>query len=463
MTERSSSHKSDGRQSAASHSNPASRLNSLAFDSRPSILASSTPIGPPPGLSILGPLPSIIRCWLDTKFSNESLLYAALCTGSYSSVLSSRLVDQLGLKYRLTHSQGEGRIKIQVHLPEATIQQSSSRSISPAPQLPSLTVDFFVQEFPNNIDSIQILLGSDILRARNADVLFSQERLTIFDDDRNKIAVPLVRPENPAAFQDLLTVPCQAGSTGGTLGLLRETEEVATKRALSLHEAQLETHRIMPKSPVQRESEGDQSACGVYSPITTSSKQPSAIGEGRRSLTLQENEDSESSTQVESQTSDFESVVDGTTPETPSRTDIGNTWGSWRRDSIQHTRPEGLFSGVTSNAGYQRASRGRGMKVLKPARSSAAPSRSTSTTQVPLGSESAIRRAFEAGARADTPSTTETIGTQAPGQPGRSLSGEAKSPLQLSTKKTRPANPIGGASAFGWLNAQQKQPSAPVE
>jgi len=466
MTERSSSHKSDGRQSAMSQSNHSARLNSLGFEGRNSVLGTPISVGPPPGLFHLGPLPSIIRCWLDDNFTNDSLLYAAICTGSYKSVLASRLVHRLGLDDQLVNQQGESKLKIQVYLPEATIQHSSTRSGSPAPQLPSITIDFSIQDIPDDSESIQIFIGSDVLRAKSADIQFSQDRLTMFDDDRNKLAIPLVRPENAAMFQTLVTINSppvdlahttepphidylQATTTSGLLS--RSEPEPENRNGSSQRSAQL------------AETKALQAFGRAYSPLGTASRQPSVIGEGRTSSTAQEDRQIAPSTNAENHANGPASVTEGATPDTPSRTETGNMWGSWRRDSMQPARPDSSFSSVVSDAGYQRAGRGRGMKVLKPSRSSTS-SRSASTAQAPPGFDSVPGRSSENSTRVSQMPTNENAGPQASEPARRSFSSEAKSPLQPVTNKTRSANPVGGASAFNWLNSsQQKQPSAPSD
>ena len=118
LTERSLSHKSEGRQSST-HS---ARASSTGVESRPlsatvpSFIPSTLPLEPPPGLFILGPVPSIIRCWLDTNFSNDSLLYAAVCTGSYKSIISTRLLRSLEYQSQITLNQeGLDTIKLPVY------------------------------------------------------------------------------------------------------------------------------------------------------------------------------------------------------------------------------------------------------------------------------------------------------------------------------------------------------------
>ena len=458
MTERSSSHKSEGRQSSAGQSAHSTRLNSLGIEPRQPVLPATTPPGPPPGLFILGPLPSIIRCWLDTNFSNETLLYAAVCTGSSRSILGSSLVHRLGLRDQVVDLNGKRTLRVQVYLPEATIQQSSARSASPAPHLPTLAVDFWVNEMSGHGESIQIVLGSDVLRAKNADVLFSQALLTIFDDDRNKLAIPLVRPENAAVFQGLIT------SNGSRVS----TKEDEDEKIVDTTESNLKSERnhIGRSNNLSNETHTEANSMetpdNIYSPMATSTKQPSVIGEGRTPIVNHENGHSGLAAQLEGNGKDSDSSVNGNTPDTPTKGEAGGMWGSWRRDSTQNSRPDSSFSSVASSSGYQRAVRGRGMKVLKPSRSNAA-SRSTSAAQTPTGSDAVPPRISENGTRSSVSGGADQV--DAPTALSRaSFSSDSKSPLHPLTNKTRSSNPIGGASAFGWLNASQnKQHSAVAE
>ncbi|TVY55926.1 hypothetical protein LSUE1_G009525, partial [Lachnellula suecica] len=221
MTERSLSHKSDGRHSSAGHSVhsmhsvPSGRTSSLGLDTNFVIGGqdddSPINIAPPPGLFVLGSVPSIIRCWLTTNFSHNALLYADICSGAQKSVLDFSLVKELGLADQVQKdSTGRHSIRLPVYLPEAVITQPSSRSNSPAPQLPTLTADFEITGLSRSSSSdrkkaIRVFIGSDTLRSHNADLLFSQNLMTLYGDDRNKLSVPFVRPEDEASFKHLST------------------------------------------------------------------------------------------------------------------------------------------------------------------------------------------------------------------------------------------------------------------
>lgn len=416
-------------------------------------------MGPPPGLFILGPVPSIIRCWLDMNFSNDSLLYAAVCSGSYKSVIASGMVDGLGLNDQLyINRDGQQSIRIPVYLPEATIQQSSSRSSSPAPQLPTLTVEFTVQTSAPGSNGMQIFLGCDVLRARNADIHFSLDRLTLLDDERNKLSVPLVRPENAALFQNLLT-------TNMELHDLKEpsSEKPRPEDAIGqLIEEELSkvSDKLAPSATATEPSSAKNQRSPADSPALSTSK-PSVIGQGRKSVGEVSTGEKPSAAKPDVESKDTESLANGSTPDTPTRSDSGSIWGSWRRDSAQGNRPDPLLSNTSSSSGYQRAGRGRGMKVLKPARLNT--SRSSSTTQPASGFDATPSRFHEVG---KWPSPTTHNENQDPrsSSTDRRFSGGAKSPLPSMTGKPNKSNPVGGASAFGWLNsAQQKQPDSGVE
>ena len=162
---------------------------------------------PPPGFFVLGPCPSIIRCWLTETFTNDSLLYAAVCTGSSTSSVGISLVQKLGLADQIVEESSLRKIKLPVYLTEARIQRASSRSASPVPQVPTLIVKFVVVEEVAEDKCLQIVLGSDVLRSHSADILFSQDKLSIFDEDRNQLSIPLVRPENDEVYKNLTTGP----------------------------------------------------------------------------------------------------------------------------------------------------------------------------------------------------------------------------------------------------------------
>ena len=380
LTERSLSHRSDGRQSSSGLSLHSTRTNSLRLDTSSRMMGSSlggSPLTPPPGLFLLGPVPSIIRCWLTTNYSNESLLYAAVCSGSFVSSLGSCMVRKLALEDQM-ESDGDGHqsIKLALYLPEASIHHSSSRSGSPTPQLPCLTVRFLVRETDPTDESIQIILGSDVLRAHNADILFSQDKLLLVDDDRNRVSVPLVRPEKDLVFKFLHTSPDTShpeyrerslGNGLNAVGVIGEPARVPQQSTSA------------PVSAPPSVGEADEAKKPRLKEISTTPK--AAVNASAAAIA-----------------------------EPPSsKPDVVGAWRSWRREP----KPE------SSNG----KNKPRPMTVLKP-------------------SKSATR--ISSGVATPSTSTTSTAHPE-PGQSATRISvyGSVKSPA---------SNPIGGASAFGWLN-----------
>lgn len=464
MTERSSSHKSDGRQSSAGqsvHSIQSARASSFGLESRPlsATVPAFVPLGPPPGLFILGPVPSIIRCWLTSNFSNETLLYATVCTASYRSTLDAGLASKLGFHDEISERpDGERIVKLPVYLPEATIQQSSSRSASPAPQLPTMTVEFVVQDLHADSDNMQIFLGCDTLRARSADIQFSLDRLTLFDDDRNKLSVPLVRPENAKLFQTLLTTNARSSGFNSPKSSALENQNPELRAANGTHsESAGEAGQIPSQSPTANRTDSFRDSVATLTASASSS-----IFEARKNsvdLLASEERTPTTTTTTSTDTRGSEVLTNGTIPDTPTRTESGNIWGSWRRGSIQNGKADSSSSTITS--GYQRAGRGgggRGMKVLKPARLNTA--RATSATQGPVGFDAAPSRFGDTARRSSQATPVESSEISRSGVERRSFSGDPKPQPLSATSKARPSNPIGGASAFGWLNAGESKPAS---
>lgn len=350
--ERSLSHRSDGRLSSSGQSHHSARTNSLGLENS-RVSSAGSPLIPPPGLFLLGPVPCIIRCWLTANFSNDSLLYAVVCSGSYTSALGYPIIRKLGLEDLLMQEDGMQCIKLPLYLPEASVHHASSRSSSPTPQVPALTIRFAVRDVDPNDQSIQIIIGSDVLRSHNADVLFSQDKIIMVDDERNKVSVPLVRPENDSAFKNL--------RTGSDAFPDAERDHLSANGHVGV---------IGQPAAAQRTTS---------SPTSTTA--PVIGGEKQQNF-------QESPKPQEPEPTGFQPPGPG-------------VWGSWRRDSK-----------LDPNASAGKATRGRAMKVLRPTKSS---SRVSSATA-----------------------------------PGSVIpdSGEQSS---------RAPNPVGGASAFGWLNSQPKR------
>ncbi|KAH1938713.1 hypothetical protein V6Z96_004230 [Aspergillus fumigatus] len=397
LTERSLSHRSDGRQSSSGHSHHSARTNSLGLETTSRLMGSfvgGSPLIPPPGLFLLGPVPCVIRCWLTTNFSNDSLLYAAVCSGSYASILGYPMVQKLGLEDLVTHEDGVRFIKLPMYLPEASVHQASSRPNSPVPQLPTLTIRFLVRDMDPNDPSIQIILGSDVLRSHNADILFSQDKIIMVDDERNKISIPLVRPEDDSVFKSLCTASdCTRVERSTRHALEKGPTEVSGDSAVGAIGELSRSRRSTSASTTARASteELDESR----KTHSSGSHDVSPVAEGQ--------EDSGKST----------SAIDFQAHET-AKPETAGVWGAWRRE----------MKIDPASSGASKPSRGRTMKVLRPTKSS---------TRVPTASSG--------------------LGTDAAASP-QPTSSRASSDESRAGKQLAP-NPIGGASAFGWLNSSQ--------
>lgn len=432
LTERSLSHRSDGRQSSSGHSHHSARTNSMGIDSARIVggVSGESPassIMPPPGLYLLGPVPCIIRCWLTTTFSNDSLLYAAVCSGSFTSSLGYSLIEKLGYVDQIVVDDGQRHIKLPLYLPEASIHQTSSRAGSPTPQLPAVTVRFAVRDTSAEDKSIQIILGSDVLRAHNADILFSQDKIIMVDDERNKVWVPLVRPENPAVFNSLNT----ASDTW------READTKSYHVVQRSEAQEIENNHETIERPVSRRSEETASVVG----LGASKREDSGHRENVESRPTTR-DGSRSETEMQEPKESRVSIDQDIPAGTPTRTDQAGPWGSWRR-------PDG------SAIGMSKSQRGRAMKVLRPSRSVSSRSQPnpSSAAQAELSSMSSST-VVPFHVDENTPAPRVTDPDLVHPTPSRSASlkssGDGSWPVN---GKTRASNPIGGASAFGWLNS----------
>jgi ubiquitin carboxyl-terminal hydrolase 4/11/15 len=432
MSERSYSHKSDGRQSSAGHSvhsMASGRANSLTS------FGPTTPEAPglAPGLFILGSVPAIIRCWLNTNFKHDTLLYAAVCSGSYTSYLDVQIINHLGFQdHIVTSDDGVRKIKLSVYLPEAVPVSASSRSNSPAPQLPSVGVNFTIMEEHNaevNPKAIQIFLGSDMLRAHNADLLFSSSQLTLYDDDHSKLQIPLVRPEDDRAFKSIHVSggSCTSTSPHTTTGAIPASSQSNAKS----------------ESYITSEAHGPYSSTDKGNGMGTAPNSDDGGSSGRRSVEQHPHLGLSSSSRPDTRDAQ-ESSTSGGAPRPGASPAI---WSNWRRDQSEKTNTGSLdWANVgktsSSSPSYQR--RDTGIKVLKPSRPARSMSRSDSS---PVTGQS---RFFDDGKRRGEGDTTS--GAAHP-QVKRAVSGEKGRENVPTLSKPRSANPVGGASAFAWLNS----------
>ncbi|KAK3944729.1 hypothetical protein QBC46DRAFT_374176 [Diplogelasinospora grovesii] len=401
MMERSLSHKSDGRHSSAGHSvhsvhsGVSGRASSLGLDTNFLIGSGGddddSPLDipePPPGFYFLGSPPSIVRCWLTTEFTSDTLLYAVVCTGSQRSTMDYSLVRDLNLLDDVHRDvDGVHRITLPVFLAEARVTQSNSRTPSPAPQLPSITSTFEVTGMDQKDassdakKSIRVFIGSHTLRMHSADILLSQNSMTLYGDGRDKLSVPFVRPEDDAVYK-YLTVTNMVPEKPKLNAAAPEFVSSDKVRAVSAQGPEIRSPENAPQRPLlSPRSESDQ-------PLSNST-----LANGTRSES-----GGESEKQVSKPTANNNTVTATTQPEPSEKESSSSTTtaaaDAGRRDTSAAIRTPwrqtaaAVSSGIGSSSeglrdstllsGYQPASRPRSMKVLRPNRSGSSSTTSNS-------------------------------------------------------------------------------------
>lgn len=472
MMERSYSHKSDGRHSSAGHSvhsmhsGISGRASSLGLDTNFVIggREDDSPLDipePPPVFYILGSPPSIIRCWLTTNFTSDGLLYAVICTGSQKTTVEYSLLRELDLVNNIHRDvDGVHRITLPVFLAEARVTQSNSRSTSPTPQLPSITASFEVtsmdqQESPDCKKSIRIFIGSHTLRMHSADILLSQNLMTLYGSDRDKLSIPFVRPDDDAVFKHLTTanmVPSKPKLNATA------PEFVASEKPGKAPAQDSRNQNVSESKSLESGSEGVLSPAAVSSQLAKSATTSAT---------------SETSVEVDKPLTEpavSEPTVKPTpaAPETNRREPSAAILTPWRQTAT------GLGSdGSTPLSGYQPAARPRSMKVLRPNK----PSSSSSSTRTGPSYEPAPAPRTSGEERRKSQAEGEKPNAISWGPSKRSISGPALSSLAdakhqaaanhgQDTPKVPPIprtanNPLGSASAFSWIASNKpKTPKA---
>ncbi|KAK3333652.1 hypothetical protein B0T19DRAFT_354774 [Cercophora scortea] len=479
LMERSLSHKSDGRHSSAGysvHSGVSGRASSLGLDTNFSIGGheDDSPLDipePPPGFYILGSAPSIIRCWLTTRFTSEGLLYAVVCTGSQKSTVEYSLIKELDLVDNMHRDvSGTYRITLSVFLAEARVIQSNSRSTSPPEQLPSITASFEVtgleqQETTDVRKSIRVFIGSHTLRMHSADLLLSQNSMTLYGNDRDKLSVPFVRPEDDAVFKNLTTTNVVPGRLrlNATAPEFVSGDKSAKASVQDVGEATVSESKFGENESEGLLSPGSQPA-GLVKTLATSTTSESG-GESEKHL-------------AEPAVTDL-SGKDGSTENRRETSAVIRT--PWRQTAI------GNSDGSAPLSGYQPAVRPRNMKVLRPTKAGGSSSARTGAAYEPPpvpasrtsgesrrksqaesgnvgnGSTNSSTNSWSTSKRSLSGSTsTTTIGNFGSAVEGRLPSAslnETKQPLSAVPRTAN--NPLGGASAFSWI-AQTNKPTTPT-
>ncbi|KAJ4268651.1 hypothetical protein NW762_002718 [Fusarium torreyae] len=470
MMERSLSHKSDGRHSSAGHSVhshhsvASGRASSLGLDNNFAVGDDDDDSfdipGPPPALFVLGTVPSIVRCWLTPNFGHSTLLYADVCSGSQKSTVDYSLLRELDLEDEIQRDvDGIYRVRLNVYFAEAVVTHHGSRSSSPRGPVPSITVFFEVPGIaeqpiqPVDRKAIRIYLGSDALRAHSADILFSQNTMILRGDERERLQVPFVRPENEAMFRNICTT-----------NMVPEKPKLNANAApfVSGDFSQASQESIPDMEPLPHQ---DYESRSEMSPMVTEaalSKRPSSRG----SLSGAESERSRMAINGE-ETRTKQGGVGQATSEPSRREQPSGIWGSWR-----HGPGNGADGSLRdgSLSGYQPAGRGRNMKVLKPQKSVSS-ARTGSSYDPPSSSKDGRRKSqVSIGENGASPANrweakrVVSIGSepkaQSQSQPPTTREGRNNNNNNNNNGNLpRSANPVGVASAFSWMTPTSKPKS----
>lgn len=477
MMERSLSHKSDGRHSSAgysvhsAHSGVSGRASSLGLDTNFLIgHDDDSPIDtpePPPGFYFLGSAPSIIRCWLTTNFTSSSLLYAVVCTGSHRTTVEYSLLKELDLLQSIHREDGVYRIRLPVFLAEARVTHSNSRSASPAPQLPSITASFEVtgmdqDENTSSRKGIRVVIGCHTLRMHSADLLLSQNSMTLYGNDRDKLSVPFVRPEDDSVFKYLAT----ANLVPDRQKLNATAPEFVSSEPPGKAPAQDTKESVFSSEPKATENGGSE---GVLPPAS----QPSQSVRAALTTTAPpsesgaETEKHQPTTAASSipetsgkETNNSAAPAEGSgTPSHPREHSNAAIRTPWRQSALGGSGSGGENGPLS---GYQPATRPRNMKVLRPNKSSAT---TTSSTSARTGaayepapaprSSSEYRRKSQAAADSSHPPSSNSSGSW-----GNSLMGSGK--RSVSSAATPTIGNFGGGGGDGGAGGGMRSHSQSV-
>ncbi|KAM7204050.1 hypothetical protein V8F20_003748 [Naviculisporaceae sp. PSN 640] len=526
MMERSLSHKSDGRHSSAgfsvhsAHSGVSGRASSLGLDTNFLIGGhdDDSPIDnpePPPGFYFLESPPSIIRCWLTTNFTSSNLLYAVVCTGSQRTTVEYSLLKELDLVQSIHRDNGACRIQLPVFLAEARVTHSNSRSASPAPQLPSITASFEVtgmdqDESTDSRKGIRVVIGCHTLRMHSADLLLSQNSMTLYGNDRDKLSVPFVRPEDDSVFKYLTT----ANLVSGRQKLNAAAPEFVLGE--SPGKASAQDSKESASSPEPKATTNGRSSEGVLSPASKPS-QPAQAAPAKPTTPSESGAESEKrqpkpatpsipETSGKENNNSFVAAEGNSTPSHPREHNNAAIRTPWRQTALGAIGSGGENGPLS---GYQPAARPRNMKVLRPNKSSTTTSSSTSArtgaayepAPAPRSSSEYRRKSqgaaaaaadssshppssnssgswgtsLTSGKRSVSSAATTTIGSfggggDGAGGSGRSVTSQPETVVKAggstASATSSPAvprtanNPLGSATAFSWIASQSGNKSS---
>ncbi|OPB39358.1 hypothetical protein A0O28_0050640 [Trichoderma guizhouense] len=485
MMERSLSHKSDGRHSSAGHSVhshhsvASGRASSIGLDTNFATGdeddddSSFDMPGLPASVYVLGTVPSIVRCWLTTDYAHGTLLYADICTGSQKSTIDYSLVKELDFLSEFHRDvNGVYRARLDVYLAEAVITRHSSRSDSAAGSVPSMSVCFEMcgseQTKPQVSKAVRIFIGSDALRAHAADILFSQNTMVLYSNERDRLRVPFIRPEDEEVFRHITTSSAaperpklNANAAPFVFGDGSRAEGEDKAAAAPLTATSTATATTPTSATATTKGSGSSETRSQASPATSHSEPSGRV----RANSVPDYEEENEKSGGDANGSERRRRDGSSASETSRRGTSSGIWGSWRNPSGSGTDQRETGPPLS---GYQPAPRGRNMKVLKAQKSGSSSARTGASYEPPLPSKSELGRRKSQVSMNGESSTVANGGIRwdlkGPATPGEAKGEAAKSGSSsggraASTSVSLPRsanNPIGAASAFPWMTPPAK-------
>lgn len=474
-----SDYKSDGRQSSMRSFDNFSMAGSEHDCTLPSalrprdIIECNTP-------SVFDAAPAVIRCWLGMDCSYDSILFALICTGSSKSFIDSSLVFRCGFKDKIWRENEEERISLSLFLGSASVP---TETVSSHTTLPRLKVEFTVVqtlERPHNQKLIQIVLGSDILSAIKADVMFSKRQLNFQVRDGQKVYVDF--EPNALSFDIFDITP--HGSHVHPVGMHHKADEFRTNDKPGVNNRNRDTPNTKEESLTTKDDHSDQapspqsavlpasandSKPGIQTAPPSPQKetvlpQPRPVSPHDDPGPLDSNADLPSTPGVPSVRHPSERAK--TTSDGPMKGPYAvaatkaltgsssSAWDNWRKGDVNNpglasgsalnSPKSGSITGFGSDPGQRRAS--RSMKVLRPSASKAGTTATTpvtpSATQVAFAMDENVKMS-----NSSMNGCSSNMGLKS----SRSSSLEAQRPTGR-TKSRSNTNVVGGATAFKWMS-----------
>jgi hypothetical protein len=309
-------------------------------------------------------------------------------------------------------------------------------------------------DMPEAKKAIRIFIGSEALREHSADVLFSQNRMTLYSSEREKLSVPFVRPEDHGAFKNIRTMAVFA----------EKPKLNASARPFVLGESKTPESVNKASEPVQPKAlQDEQELHEVGTPVSeqvshqTGTAAASTVSESGGESERQSKENSIPEQLGLKDTDTQSQPLDASSEGTRRASGTGGIWNSWRQGAATNGGDQNESMPLS---GYQPAGRGRNMKVLKPVKSTSLSSTRTGAAYEPAQQpRSSIeqRRKSQVAAEGSAGTTirweakrTSISGLEAKVAP---INREVRSVSSTSRTST---NPVGGASAFSWMTPPTK-------